>query len=81
MISLTTPKIFLILWMMYVVWCNDDDIENVQRRVLFLDIITDASGRLGDCVHKQCTLGLRRTYSIQKFLKLRPHGPPITHKI
>ena len=80
-ISLTNPKIFFILWMVYVVWCNDDDIENVQRRVLFLDIITDAAGRLGDCVHKRCTQGLRRTYSIQKNLKLGPHGPPITHKI
>ena len=30
--------------MVDVEWCNDDDIENLQRRVLFLDIITDAAG-------------------------------------
>ena len=33
-------------------WCNDEDIKNEQRRVLFLDIITDAAGPMGDCVHK-----------------------------
>ena len=76
-----TPLFFLILWMVDVVSWNDDDIENMQRRVLFLDIITAAAGRMGDCVHKQCTQGLRRTYFIQKNLKLGPHRPPITHKI
>ena len=38
--------------MVDVVWCNDEDIKNEQRRVLFLDIITDAAGLMGDCVHK-----------------------------
>ena len=46
-------------------WCNDDDIENVQRAVLLLDIITDAAGPLGDCVHKGCTQGLRGKHSIK----------------
>ena len=47
--------------------------------VLFLDIITDAAGRLGDCVHKRCAEGLRGTHSIQKNLKLGPQRQHITH--
>ena len=46
-------------------WCNVDDIENVQRAVLLLDIIADAAGPLGDCVRKACTQGLRGKHSIK----------------
>ena len=56
-------------------------LSKMYREVLFLDIVTDASGRLRGYVHKRCTQGLRRTYSIQKNLKLGHHRPPITHKI
>ena len=52
--------------MVDVLWCNDDDIENVQRRVLFLDIITDAAGRFGDCVRKAYAghFQSKRTYNL-----------------
>ena len=65
-------------------WCNDDDIVNVQRAVLLLDITTDAAGplgkcvtgvagRLGDCVHMRCAQGLRGSHLIQKNPIFGPH--------
>ena len=51
-------------------WCllcgtMDDDIKNLQRRVLFLNIITDAAGPVGDCVHKGCRQSLRGKHLIR----------------
>ena len=57
------------------VWCIDDDIENVQRAVLLLDIITDAAGPLGDCAHKGCTQGLRGKHSIKNPQRGRAFTP------
>ena len=79
-ISLCTPPRFF-LWMVDGVHFNYDGIEIEQKIVLFFDIITDAAGRLGDCVHKRFAKGLRGTHSIQNNLKLGPHRQPITHKI
>ena len=75
---LYTPKIFLFWWMVDGLHFNYDGTE-IER--MFLDIITNAAGRLRDCVHKSCAEGLRGKQSIQKNLKLGRPRQPITHKI
>ena len=49
---------------------NYDGIKIGHKTVLFLDIITYAAERLGDCLHKRRTEDLGGTQSIQKNLKL-----------
>ena len=74
----TTQRFFFSRWMVDGVHFN---YYGTEFEHMFLDIITDAAGRLGDCVHKRFAKGLRGTHSIQNNLKLGPHRQPITHKI
>ena len=55
--------------------------DGTEFEHMFLDIITDAGGRLGDCVHKPFAKSLRAKQSIQKNLKLGRPRQPIIHKI
>ena len=59
---------------------KNDGIEIEQKIVLFFDIITDAAGRMGDCVHNRFAEGLRGTHSIQNNLKLSPIDNPLHTK-
>ena len=63
-LSLHPEDLFLVVGGWYALF------EFEQRTVLFFDFITDAAGRLGDCVHKRCAEGLRGKHSIQHNLKL-----------
>ena len=68
MISFSTPqRFFFFRWMVDGVHFN---YYGTEFEHMFLDIITDAAGRLGDCVHKPCAKCLRAKQSIQKNLKL-----------